>query len=421
MKFVFFCTLLFLLWACQKPSDPVPTPNPVNPVVKDSVTTNVSTLSLNGALNSSDSVNIQTAGSWNVSFVPNKPSWLSVSSTSGSGDKKLIITITEANNSGAERKVVMKITSGTASADVTISQRVLGTLSITVFAGAGGLGTSDGVGQLAWFAVPTGITATGSGNLFVCDLGSGVIRKITPSAVVSTFVGTPLQLGNADGNGKNALFRMPFGICADKNANLYVADYNNKGIRKITPAGDVITVAGQLSSMTGVAADTSGNLYVVDPFSSVVRKISPSGQVSIFAGDAYRTGSTDGTGTDATFNGPGSITIAPSGNIYVLDWSNRNVRKITPAGVVTTVNTTASFIKPRGICVDKDENLYIADADNNAIKKIDANGNITTLISNVSKYYVDANYRSAYGIAVDENGVLWISNTGESTILKVVQ
>ena len=423
MKSAAYLILLFSLWACQKPSDSPPAPSPVTPNVPDSVKTNVSTLSLSGDVNSSDSLTIETTGSWNVSFSPANPSWVNVNSTSGTGNKKLIVTTKEMNNTGTERKVVMKITSGTASTSVSIAQRPQGTLSITVFAGAGGLGTADGIGTSAFFAESIGITVTNSGNIFVCDLGSSVIRKITPSAVVTTFAGTPLKTGTADGNGKNALFDMPYGICADKNENVYVADYDNKGIRKITPSGDVSTIPGQLSGPTGVAVDTVGNIYVVGPFTTAIQKISPSGQVSIFAGDIYHTGIADGTGTNALFNGPGSITVAPSGNIYVLDWDNKNVRKITPAGVVTTVinATAAGFNTPRGIAADKNENLYIADVGNNAIRKIDANGNITTLISNVSKYHLDANYTSAYGVAVDQNGVLWITNTGESKILKVVQ
>ena len=166
----------------------------------------------------------------------------------------------------------------------------------------------------------------------------------------------------------------------DAAGNLYVADTDNDAIRKITPAGVVTTLAGtagssghsdgkgaaaQFLAPEGVAVDGAGNVYVADTENSVIRKITPDGMVTTLAGKWPYVGPNDGVGADATFDTPEAIAADAAGNVYVADTDDFIIRKITPAGVVTTLagkgrtpgisdgaGITARFDTPTGIAVD---------------------------------------------------------------------
>jgi hypothetical protein len=244
--------------------------------------------------------------------------------------------------------------------------------TVSTFAGtAGHSGSSDGTA--ATFFNPTGVTTDAAGNVYVADSYNQAIRKITSAGVVSTIAGNPTpggpsMGGSADGTGSNATFQLsviPFpsptslnvptchgGVAADATGNLYVADCGNDTIRKITASGVVTTLAGvagaagsadgtgpgaHFSNPTGVATDGAGNIYVADAGNNTIRKITPGGVVTTLAGTAGITGSADGTGATASFNDPESVTVDDLGDVYVADTGNSTVRKITTAGVVTTV------------------------------------------------------------------------------------
>ena len=183
------------------------------------------------------------------------------------------------------------------------------------------------------------------------------------------------------------------GVAVDSSGNVYVADNLNFLIRKITPAGVVTTFAGSgvsgsdngtaasFNMPTGIAVDSSGNVYVTDGTTLSIRKITPAGVVTTFAGSGT-SGVADGTGTAASFNLPMSIAVDSSGNLYVPDMINSLMRKITPAGVVTTlaasgtagstngIGTAASFASPYGIAADSSGNLYVTDKENVLVRKI---------------------------------------------------
>ena len=174
--------------------------------------------------------------------------------------------------------------------------------------------------------------------------------------VVSTLAGTGAA-GSADGPGATATFNGPFGLGVDTSGNIYVADTNNEKIRKITPAGVVSTIAGSgavgaqdgpaatasFATPYGVAVDTSGNIYVADHDNEKIRKITAAGIVSTLAGTGAA-GAQDGPGATATFSGPRGIITDASGNVYVseIDTGGDKVRMITPAGVVTTIAGTGA-------------------------------------------------------------------------------
>ncbi len=301
------------------------------------------------------------------------------------------------------------------------------------------------LGTAALFANPQGVAVDGSGNVYVADTDNHKILKITPARVVTTLAGS--TRGSVDGTGTAALFNSPQGITVDGSGNLYVADSGNNRIRKITPAGVVTTLAGsrygfadgtgttaRFDSPRAVAVDDSGNLYVADTNNNRIRKITPAGVVTTLAGDTWgHVGSVDGTGSDALFNSPQGITVDGGGNVYVADTSNHKIRKITPAGVVTTLagrvpgfadgtGTAAEFYRPLGMSVDDGGNLYVADG-NNRIRKITPAGVVTTLAGStqgsIDGTGTDAKFYSPAGITVDGGGNVYVADTFNDSIRKI--
>jgi streptogramin lyase len=265
---------------------------------------------------------------------------------------------------------------------------------VTTFAGSGAVGAADGIGTAASFNSPSGVAVDASGNVYVADLGNHTIRKITSSGVVTTFAGSGAA-GAADGTGTTASFNFPTGIAVDALGNVYVADQVNNKIRKITAVGGVTTFAGSgaagaadgagpaasFNFPTGVAVDVSGNVYVADLFNYTIRKITPAAVVTTFAGSGAAD-AIDGTGPASSFNLPQGVAVDASGNVYVADFGDQKIRKITPAGVVTTLagsgaigaadgmGTAASFNSPTGVAADASGNVYVADQNNQKIRKI---------------------------------------------------
>jgi len=191
-----------------------------------------------------------------------------------------------------------------------------------------------------------------SGNIYVADTFNHTIRKVTSAGAATTVAGLAGTSGSTDGNGGNALFNYPSDVTVDSAGNLYVADTNNYTIRKITPAGAVTTVAGvagssgtndgagsaaRFSSPEGVTVDGSGNLYVADTDNHTIRKITPAGMVTTLAGLAGTSGGGDGAGSVAQFQYPSDLAVDSAGNLYVADTDNHTIRKVTPAGLVGTV------------------------------------------------------------------------------------
>lgn len=255
-------------------------------------------------------------------------------------------------------------------------------------------GYADGIGTAAKFWTPHGICSDPQGNIYVTDGANEKIRKITPTGVVTTFAGS--TTGYLDGPAGTAKFFGPEEVCSDAQSNIYVGDASNNKIRKITQAGQVSTLAGSTWGYldgTGTAAqfytprsmfcDAQGNLFVSDYFNTKIRKVTPTGVVTTIAGSTA--GHQDGPAATAKFDGPRGLWVDAQGNIFLVEDRSNTLRKITPAGIVSTLAgkpdlsfagfqdgsaAVAKFMSPSDLCADAQGNLYIADFNNHRIRKV---------------------------------------------------
>ncbi|MEO6244071.1 MAG: NHL repeat-containing protein [Opitutaceae bacterium] len=322
--------------------------------------------------------------------------------------------------------------------------------TFTTLAGTNGqIGSTDGTGAAARFQYPRGIAVDSGGNIFVADTGSNTIRRITGAGVVTTFAGTAGTGGSANGTGSAASFFGPQGLAVNAAGTVYVTE-NSHTIRRITSAALVSTVAGltsvpgpadglftaaRFNIPSGVAADTAGNLYVADSLNHTIRKITPAGLVTTLAGAPGLPGIADGTGAAARFNTPSGLAVDASANIYVADFENHTIRKVTSAGIVTTLagspgtkgasngtGSAARFTNPSGIAVDAAGKIYVADQGSHTIRAITSEGVVTVVAGapgvpgvangtgSTSRFYYPTD------IAVDRAGNLYIAEAVSQTI-----
>lgn len=343
----------------------------------------------------------------------------------------------------------------------TIRQIVVATGAVTTLAGTAGMsGGADGTGAAARFNGSYGVAADKAGNVYVADTRNHAVRRIVVSTgVVTTVAGLAGTSGNVDATGSAARFNLPQAVAVDAAGSLYVTDIYNLTVRKIVAAtGAVTTLAGkaltpgsvdgvgtaaQFQYMGGIALDGTANLYVseVSGGGSIRKVDATTAAVTTFAGLPSAAGGADGTGMAAQFRGPSGMTTDGQGNLFVADKDNSTIRQIVAAtGAVTTlagkptnsgtangVGAAAQFHYPTGVAADGAGNLYVADSSSNTIRKIAISTRTVTLMAGApdSSGSTDgpaggARFNSPQDLALDQAGNMYVSDSGNCTIRKIV-
>lgn len=293
-------------------------------------------------------------------------------------------------------------------------------------------------------------------SAFVVALSLSAAVSLGQSWTLTTLAGSTSGGGYVDANGTDARFSWPHGVTVDTSGNVFVADRGNHVIRKITPSGDVTTVAGMAGVPgssdgvgsaarfyfpAGIAFDaTTANLFVADSWNHTIRKVTPSGVVTTYAGTAGVYGHADGSGNNATFEYPQDVAVDQSGFVWVADTGNHAIRRIVgmPAAVTTFagsmaglsgssdgIGTSARFNTPFGIAVDANGDLWVADSYNNEIRKVTREGVVTTVAGSAMQSGSTDGVGSAalfddpWGIAVAPSGDVWVADSGNDKIRKV--
>lgn len=317
---------------------------------------------------------------------------------------------------------------------------------VSIVAGSGQRGLQNGPASVSRFSWPTGVAVNRRGDRFVADYDNHVIRKIDRFGWVTTFAGQGVP-GFADGKGREALFHGPDTIAIDDDDNLYVADADNFRIRKITPGGIVSTVAGsgrqgnkegaaeeaEFVYPTGVAVAPDGNLYVADRGAHRIKRVTPTGIVMIVAGTG-EPGYHDSLAYFSRFNQPMTVAADNGGNVYVADAGSHTIRRIGSDGHVITVagsgepgyrdglREEAQFFSPTGVSVDIEGNLIVSDSKNHRIRKILLpQGRVSTLAGNGQPGDVDgmglsAGFDFPTGIGIDWTGNIYIADSANHRI-----
>jgi len=344
--------------------------------------------------------------------------------------------------------------SSSASATVTVTQSTPPSSGYTIstVAGNGTSGSSGdgGPASSAELGYPSGVAVDGAGNLFIADTFNARIRKVTPAGAISTVAGNGTRGFTGDGGpATSAELRLPGGVAVDSVGDLFIADETNNRIRKVTAAGAISTVAGngtpgfsgdggpatsaELFEPGGLAVDSGGNLFIADSMNNRIRKVTPAGTISTVAGNGVEGFGGDGQpAIVAELNQPNGVAIDSAGNLFIADLANNRIRKVTPAGTISTVAgngtpgfsgdggpaTSAELFSPWDVAVDGAGNLFIADAFNDCIRKVTPGGTIGTVAGNGTPGFSGdgglstlAELRMPEAVAVDGAGNLFIADT----------
>jgi sugar lactone lactonase YvrE len=316
---------------------------------------------------------------------------------------------------------------------------------VTTIAGNQRYDLVDGYARFSSFREPSGIVQDSLGNLFVTDRANHVIRKVSVDGEVSVFAGTGIA-GFTDGNSLKAQFSSPRALAIDKDDNLYVSDTGNHAIRKITPRAEVITIAGtgskgnydgttksaEFNNPYGIALDSQSNIYVADRSNHRIRKINTRGMVTTLTGS--KSGFNDGSLEYAKFNSPHGLYIDDDDNLYVADFGNNRIRKIIKDQVITVAGSGAAsfldgeashaqFSGPIAITQDSKGDLYISDFYNNKIRKINSKNMVSTLAGMGAEGSLDglaskSTFNAPVGIIMDKDALI-VADSSNNVIRKI--
>ena len=319
-----------------------------------------------------------------------------------------------------------------------------------VFRDDGRPATSASLGFVAEVALD------GAGNVFAADVGNNLVVKISPGGTLTVVAGNGICEFSGDGGpARNASLGEPNDVAVDADGNIYIADTGNGRIRRVSANGIISTVAGNgdfafsgdggpatsasLFVPQGVAVDAGGNLYISDTGNHRVRRVTPAGVISTVVGTGEPGFSGDGgPAADAMLIQPVGLAFDSSGNLYIADGGNDRIRKVTPAGIITTVAgggdtvgdggpaAAARINEPTGVAVSAAGDVYFSDTNNLRIRKVTSGGTISTIAGNGNfKFSGDggpatsAALNSPSSVAVDILGNLYIADEFNQRIRKI--
>ena len=331
--------------------------------------------------------------------------------------------------------------------------------AINAYAGQSGTASYAGDGGLATaatFSSPFGIAMDHAGNIYVADNNNNVVRKITQGGYISTFAGTGTAGGSGDGGAAtSAKLNHPRGLAFDSSGNLYIADTSSCVIRKVTPAGIISLYAGSyvsnysgdggaatsatMSSPYGIAFDSNSNLYIADKSNNVIRKVTAGGTISTFAGNHTAGYSGDGgAATAAKLNGAKGVAVDASGNVYIGDGANNRVRMVNGSGIISTFAGTGSatdsgdgsaasvagVVNPQTVMVDAAGNVLIGEGAR--LRWVSTGGVIQTIMGNGTSgssgnggAATSAMVGTITGVVLDAQGQLYVVDNSNSVVRSV--
>jgi uncharacterized protein (TIGR03437 family) len=323
-----------------------------------------------------------------------------------------------------------------------------GNISTVAGKGTSGFSGDGGSATSAELASPVGVAVDSSGNLYIADTGNNRIRKVS-GGNISTIAGTDTAGFSGDGGAAtSAQLKTPVGIVVDSSGNIYFSDSGNNRIRKITTDGNINTIAGNGSSGSagdggpatsarlkgprGLALDSAGNLYIADADNSRIRRVATDGTITTVAGNGTAGFAGDGgPATQASLNGARSVAVDGAGNLYISDYYNSRVRKITANGTILTIagnglfafsgdggpGTEATLNFPLGVAVGSGGKVFIADTGNNVIRQlspqlsgpptINANGVVSASAFGAFNSVAPGSWIEIYGSNLSANTRSW--------------
>jgi sugar lactone lactonase YvrE len=301
------------------------------------------------------------------------------------------------------------------------------------------------------------VAVDGTGNLYVADPNNNAIEKVTPSGTLSVFAGR----GSTNPTGCTTLSPCvasqvqlfePDGVAADGAGNVYIADFADHLVEKVTPAGSLSVFAGtgtsgaptpgpatssKIGAPNGVGADAAGDVFIADS-GEFVEKVTPSGTLSIFAGTGSTGAPTPGPATASKLNVPNAVALDASGNAYIADVANNEVEKVTPSGTLSVFAGTGTggaptpgpatgskLSNPEGVVVDGSGNVYIADASNQVVEKVTPSGTLSVVAgtgvagASTAGPATSSKLRDPGSVATDTAGNLYIADSDNSVVAEV--
>jgi trimeric autotransporter adhesin len=333
--------------------------------------------------------------------------------------------------------------------------------TITTFAGTGIPGFSgDGGPATSARLRPQGVAVDGKGKVYIAESGNGRVRRVGPDGTITTFAGIGKVYVSGDGGPATlAAIGYPEGVAVDGQGNVYIVDRANDNVRKVNPRGTITTIAGnpkagngfsgdggpatsaQLFSPRAVAVDGKGNVYIADYQNYRVRRVSAGGTITTIAGNGKLGSSGDGgPATSAQLNYPVAVAVDRQGNVYIAEERGHRVRKVSPGGSITTFAgngtqgfsgdggpaTSAQLAWPRGVAADGKGNVYIVDNWTNRVRMVRPDGTIRTIAGNGRAGNsgdggpaTSASLYAPWGVAADGKGNVYVADTGNGKVRRI--